>query len=307
MPVEHPKIAVLLAAYNGMQWIEEQIVSILNQSHVDVTLFISVDPSTDGTEAWCAAYAATHSNVRLLPPAGKFSGAARNFFRLVRDVDFDGFDFVAFADQDDVWYADKLERATQVLMAGEYDAYSSNVTAFWPDGRTLLLDKAQPQVEWDFLFEAAGPGCTYVFSKKMADHLKMSMLASWEQLQLVTLHDWYCYAFARSHGYKWFIDPVPGMRYRQHERNQMGANAGMSSLIARYKKISNGWWFTQVRLITGLVGKGGDPFVKNWLKLGRLQLLRLALSSCNCRRRVRDKFFFLFICCATATAGNKHT
>lgn len=305
MPVEHPKIAVLLAAYNGMQWIEEQIVSILNQSDVDVTLFISVDPSTDGTEAWCAAYAATHRNVRLLPPAGKFSGAARNFFRLVRDVDLDGFDFVAFADQDDVWYTDKLERATQVLVAGEYDAYSSNVTAFWPDGRTLLLDKAQPQVEWDFLFEAAGPGCTYVFSKQMADELKASMLASWEQLQLVTLHDWYCYAFARSHGYKWFIDPVPGMRYRQHERNQMGANAGMSSLIARYKKISNGWWFTQVRLITGLVGKGGDPFVKNWLKLGRWQLIRLAPSACNCRRRLRDKLYFLFICFIAAIFWSK--
>lgn len=305
MPVKQSKIAVLLAAYNGMLWIEEQVTSILNQSNVNVTLYISVDPSSDGTEAWCAAYAAEHKNVVVLPPAGKFSGAARNFFRLVRDVDFDGFDFVSFADQDDVWYADKLARATQVLLADEYDAYSSNVTAFWPDGRTLLLDKAQPQVAWDFLFEAAGPGCTYVFSKKMADQLKISMLASWESLQLVTLHDWYCYAFARSHGYKWFIDPVPGMRYRQHERNQVGANAGISSLIARYKTINNGWWFAQVRLIASLVGRADDPFVKGWLKLGRWQLIRLAPSAYSCRRRLRDKFYFFFICFITAVFWSK--
>ena len=61
MPVKHPKVAVLLAAYNGMQWIEEQLASILGQSAVDVTVYISIDPSTDGTEAWCAAYAAQAS------------------------------------------------------------------------------------------------------------------------------------------------------------------------------------------------------------------------------------------------------
>ncbi|MFW0758491.1 glycosyltransferase [Pseudomonas sp. H11T01] len=305
MPVKRPKIAVLLAAYNGMQWIEEQLASILNQQSVDVTVYISVDPSTDDTEAWCAAYAADHARVVLLPAAGTFGGASRNFFRLIRDVDFDGYDFIAFADQDDVWHADKLERAIRVLNTGKYTAYSSNVTAFWPNGRTQLLDKAQPQVTWDFLFEAAGPGCTYVFGKSLAASLKASILANWQQLQEVSLHDWYCYAFARSHGYTWFIDPLPTMQYRQHERNQVGANTGINPLIARYKTIHDGWWFSQVRLITCLVGQSSDPFVQDWLRLGRRQLLKLSLSAWKCRRRVRDKVFFFCICCATAVIGNK--
>ena len=294
-----------MAAYNGTTWIKEQIDSILDQSGVEVTLFISVDPSSDGTEAWCESYAVTHLRVQLLSAAGPFSGAARNFFRLVRDVDFNGFDFVAFADQDDIWCLNKLARATNVLRSSVYDAYSSNVTAFWPDGRSLLLDKAQPQVAWDFLFEAAGPGCTYVFSRKMADHLKNSISSVWEPLQRVTLHDWYCYAFARSHDYAWFIDPVPSMRYRQHELNLMGANAGVFSFIARYKSIHGGWWFSQIRLIAGLIGKDGDPFVRNWLKLGRWQLLKLALSSGKCRRRLRDKVLFFIVCCTTAIFGSK--
>ena len=304
MSVEQSKIAVLLAAYDGMQWIEEQIISILNQSNVDVTLFISVDPSTDGTEAWCAAYATAHSNVRLLPPAGKFSGAARNFFRLIRDVDFDGFDFVAFADQDDIWNSDKLDRAATTLQSGEYDAYSSNVTAFWPNGRALLLEKAQPQVTWDYLFEAAGPGCTYVLSQRLASHLKVAMVGTWDRVQSVSLHDWYSYAFARSQGYKWFIDPVSGMLYRQHEKNQVGANTGLTSFIARFKRISEGWWFSQVQLIASLMGKSEDPFVKSWIALGRVQLLTLAFSATQCRRRVRDKFAFSVICCVTAVIGN---
>lgn len=305
MPVSSPKVVVLLAAYNGMQWIEVQLASILGQSGVDVDVYISIDPSTDGTEAWCTAFAVAHPQVVILPAVGKFGGASRNFFRLIRDVDFDAYDFVAFADQDDIWHADKLQRATDTIDFLQIDAYSSNVTAFWPDSRTHLLDKAQPQVAWDFLFEAAGPGCTYVFGKSFAAALKVSVLAEWRRVQSVSLHDWYCYAFARSQGYRWFIDPVPSMDYRQHANNQVGANKGLNSLITRYKTIHDGWWFNQVRIITLLVGKGDDPFVKTWLKLRRRQLIRLSFYAWKCRRRARDKVFFFFICWATALLGNK--
>lgn len=305
MPVKSPKVAVLLAAYNGMQWIEEQLTSILGQSAVDVTVHISIDPSTDGTEAWCAAYAAEHHQVVVLPGAGSFGGASRNFFRLVRDVDFEAYDFIAFADQDDVWHIDKLLRATSAIHSRQVDAYSSNVTAFWPDGKVHLLDKAQPQVAWDFLFEAAGPGCTYVFRKPFATSLKKSMICNWQQLQKISLHDWYFYAFARSNGYRWYIDPVPSMDYRQHESNQVGANKGLSPLVARYKTIHDGWWFSQVRMITLLIGLGDDPFVKPWLQLGRRQLMKLSFSAWRCRRRMRDKVFFFCICWATALLGNK--
>lgn len=305
MPVEHPKVAVLLAAYNGMQWIEEQLASILAQSAVDVTIHISIDPSDDGTEAWCAAYAVAHPNIVVLPDAGRFGGASRNFFRLIRDVDLDAYDFVAFADQDDRWHADKLQRATNALLREGCDAYSSNVRAFWPDGKTHVLNKAQPQVRWDFLFEAAGPGCTYVMSKPLARSLKASMLAQWDAVQCVSLHDWYCYAFARSHGYRWYIDPLPSMDYRQHERNQVGANKGLSPLIARYKTIHDGWWFSQVQMITTLVGQGETPFAKRWLRLRRRQLVGLSFSAWQCRRRLRDKIFFFCICWATALIGNQ--
>lgn len=305
MPVKHPKVAVLLAAFNGMQWIEEQLASILGQSGVDVSVYISIDASADGTEAWCAAYASRHPSVFVLPPAGSFGGASRNFFRLIRDVAIENYDFVAFADQDDIWYPDKLERAVREIRSRAVDAYSSNVVAFWPDGRTHLLDKAQRQTSWDFLFEAAGPGCTYVLSRPFVIALRTAMLADWQELQQVSLHDWYCYAFARSRGFKWFIDYRPSMSYRQHERNQVGANTGLNPLIARYKTIHDGWWFSQVRRIARLVGLENDRFVRRWLSLGRLQMLTLSLSAWKCRRRVRDKIFFFCVCWATAVIGNK--
>ncbi|WJK08347.1 glycosyltransferase [Pseudomonas fluorescens] len=304
MPVKLPKVAVLLAAYNGMQWIEEQLASILCQSDVEVNVYISIDPSTDGTEAYCSAWALEDSRIIVLPPAGAFGGAARNFFRLIRDVDLTVYHYVAFADQDDFWYADKLQRAIQVIQTEQVDACSTNVLAFWPDGATHLLDKSQPQVAWDFLFEAAGPGCTYVMNQSLVSALKLSMLATWQPLQTVSLHDWYCYAFARSHGFRWFIDSRPSMDYRQHERNQVGANKGMKSLIARYKTIRDGWWFSQVQTIVKLIGLESDPFVVKWLTLRRFELLRLSFSAWSCRRRGRDKVLFFCICWVTALRKN---
>lgn len=298
-----PRVAVLLAAYNGMAWIEAQLDSILKQTNVCVSVFISVDTSTDGTEAWCADYAQHHASISLLPPAGRFGGASLNFFRLIRDVDFSTFDYVAFSDQDDIWHPDKLQRAVAALAPGHHDAYSSNVTAFWPDGQRVLLDKAQPQVQWDYLFEAAGPGCTYVMNRRLADAFKSSLLSHWDAAQAVSLHDWYCYAFARSHGFRWLIDPVPGMDYRQHANNQVGANTGLASLISRLKKIADGWWAGQVVLIGQLIGDSQlHPAGKHVST--RLSFLKLAFKAPQCRRRPRDKIFFI-IACLTAMLSKR--
>ncbi|ATB64089.1 glycosyltransferase family 2 protein [Pseudomonas mosselii] len=297
-----PQVAVLLAAYNGMSWIEEQLASIQAQHFVDVSIYISVDPSTDGTEAWCVEYARAHSNIHLLPPSGRFGGAARNFFRLIRDVDFSGYDYICFSDQDDIWYPNKLGRAVAKLRAANIDGYSSNVVAFWPNGRRVLVNKSQPQVQRDYLFEAAGPGCTYVFSKPLAIALKSGILQQWDQVQDVAMHDWYCYAFARCNGFNWFIDPVPGMDYRQHENNQLGVNMGGASALSRLRQVARGDWFTQVQLIDSLTCDGKTALPQRIELASCLSFIRLAMRFKACRRRRRDQWLFAALCLFMAAA-----
>lgn len=296
-----PSVAVLLAAYNGMRWIEEQLASICAQRQVAVTVFISVDVSTDSTRAWCEQYAQANPNIVVLPQVERLGGAGRNFFRLLSEVDFQSFDYVALADQDDLWYPDKLQRAVFHLQSSSSAAYSSNVNAFWPDGRQQLIDKAQPQVTRDYLFEAAGPGCTYVLEAALAAALKAHIQANWADVQKVTLHDWFIYAFARSYGFNWFIDTVPGLDYRQHAFNQVGANIGVKSLLRRFASIRGGWWFDQVFRISRLMG---DP----WPLLAvtaptRLTFFKLACSAGQCRRRQRDKHMFRLVCLAACVFG----
>jgi len=300
------KVAVCLAAYNGMQWIEEQLNSILVQSSADVTVFISVDRSSDGTEEWVQQRAAEDQRIVVLPHGLTFGGAAPNFFRLLRDIDFSDFDYVSLADQDDHWFETKLARADEVLQRTDADAYSSNVIAFWPSGRRLLIRKSQPQKKWDFLFEAAGPGCTYVMKTAFVQALQKRLRDEWDQVEQVSLHDWFTYAFARANGYRWVIDDQPGMLYRQHLSNQFGVNDGWRAFLRRAQKIWDGWWLGQAALIAELVGLGNSHFVKSWRAPSRLNALRLAFYATECRRRPRDQILFMFSCLTLFMVGNRH-
>jgi rhamnosyltransferase len=307
VPMAHfPKVAVCLAAFNGLRWIEEQLDSILAQSLIDVTVFISVDRSSDGTEQWVDRRALEDPRIVVLPHGERFGGAGRNFFRLLRDVDFSGFDYVSFADQDDYWFETKLARADEVLQRTGADAYSSNVIAFWPSGRRLLIDKSQPQKRWDFLFEAAGPGCTYVMKVVFVQALQSRLQEEWARVQQVSLHDWFAYAFARANGYRWVIDDQPGMLYRQHGGNQVGVNDGWQALLRRARKIWDGWWLGQAVLIAQLAGMEDDSFVQSWRFPSRLSALRLAFHARECRRRPREQMLFALSCLTLVIAGSRH-
>ena len=136
------KIVLLLASYNGVKYIKEQIDSILNQKDVDITIFISDDLSIDRTIEYLQDIYKDFKNIVYLPSGSKFGGAGKNFFRLIRDVDLSSFDFVSFVDQDDIWYEDKLIRAIKIIEDKQIDAYSSNVLAFWEDGKKMIINKS---------------------------------------------------------------------------------------------------------------------------------------------------------------------
>ncbi|MGB5119022.1 MAG: glycosyltransferase [Providencia rettgeri] len=288
------KVAVLLAAYNGHASVAKQLDTILQQNIVNIDIIISVDLSCDSTFAICTSYSEKYHNVSLLPYGERFGGAGKNFYRLLKDTDLTHYDYIAFSDQDDIWPETKLSKAIEKLQ--QYDCYSANVTAFWEDGREVLIDKAQPQCEWDFLFEAAGPGCTYVFKREIAIHFKVWLLGCYEKIaEDVTLHDWLLYAFARNHGYRWFIDPVPMMRYRQHANNQVGTNNSFAAAKKRLQMIKSKWYRNQSTKIAEHLELQHLPVVKYGLSQGYLGNLYLLCHINKLRRRLRDRIALSFV------------
>lgn len=297
------KIAVIMAAYNGIKWIAEQVDTILNQKNVKLHLYISIDPSQDGTEKWCKNLEKNKHNVTVLPTAQHFGSAAPNFFRLIKDIDFSKYDYIALADQDDIWHPNKISTGIKKIKQKSCNAYSSNVTAFWEDGTKTLINKAQKQVKWDFLFESAGPGCTFILEKKIITELQQIIINN--DTSGIWLHDWFIYCYTRSQNYQWYIDKTPSMDYRQHNNNQVGINKGYKALRYRIKLIINGSALKQARLLAKLSHLENNHFVKKWEKLNRRGILTLILNAHNCRRKPRDKIYFAAACLITLITGIK--
>lgn len=288
------KVAILLAAYNGSNWINEQIDSILTQKEVNVKIFVSCDLSTDNTLEVIKSY--PEDKVILLPYGQKFGAAAPNFYRLIKDVDFSSFDYIALSDQDDIWLEDKMIAAITKLDSKNAVAYSSNVTAFWTDGTKRTVVKATPQRKYDWLFESPGPGCSFVMKKEFALEFQNHMKGKEIYLKNLDWHDWVIYAYARSKNYKWLIDSESHMLYRQHSNNQLGANSGFKQFKKRVNDILSGYGIEQTIKTVQFLNIQEDFFVKKWYNKGRKGFFYLSTKSKWCRRRKKDQILFWCSC-----------
>lgn len=267
-----PRAAVLLASYNGADWIETQITSILASEGVAAHIFLSDDGSSDDTIAM--AEKAAGDRLTLLPfnPAGS---AGLNFVRLIKEAEWDGFDYIALADQDDIWEPRKLARAVAAIQDQNLSAYSSDIMAFWPDGRREYIRKSQPQRRWDHLFESAGPGNTFVFPARDASYLRDKLhSADPEKLRMADRHDWLFYAYFREGGRRWLIDTVSGLDYRQHSSNVVGAATGIRARLARFSLVNEGWYRSHILMVGDLTDACNPiidyvrrPRVRHWWRL----------------------------------------
>jgi len=233
--------------------------------------------------------------VHLLPTAPtRFGSAHRNFLRLIREGDLGDAEFVALADQDDIWLPDKLFRAVHCLRSLAADGYSSDVTAFWPDGRTLLLRKSDPQRSHDFLFGSPGPGCTFVITRPAFDQMRVWVTNDYLRMRDIWVHDWLIYAYIRGRGLRWHIDDQPNMLYRQHAGNEIGANRGWRAAVARFRHVRSGAYRRDIIAIASVVGIQGKVIdsVKRLSLLDRLWLIANARSF---RRRLPEAFLLAML------------
>ena len=297
-PDATPRVTVLLATRNGLRFIGEQLDSILGQAGVTVRVVALDDESTDGTAEWLAERASRESRLTVLHSEGASGSAAANFFRLVLHAPLDGNDLVAFADQDDIWMPDKLSRHAALIDSLGVAAVSSNVISFTERGARTLVRKDYRQREFDYLFESAGPGSTFLMTRSLIDLVRRTLTENAEQVSRVASHDWLIYAIARASGLVWHIDHEPTVNYRQHDSNVIGANLGAASALARLRLIGRHWHRDQVHLVAQIVRPLAQP--PQGARLEELRDLtastsvrsRIALASRagELRRRPRDRF-----------------
>lgn len=238
-----PRICVLLATYNGIENLKVQIDSILNQDHVDITIFAYDDQSRDGTRQMLEKLSRENSRVILAGWEAASGGAFQNFKAAVLDNDCRGFDYIAFSDQDDIWQPFKISHQISCMQSTGASGSSSSVIAFYDDmsHADRLVNNVGVQTPYDYLFEGGGQGCTYLFTPDAYAILKSAFRThETHSPNALVPHDWLLYALCRVSGRRWLIVPEALVMYRQHRLNVMGARGGLTGLLHRAKMLRAG-------------------------------------------------------------------
>jgi glycosyltransferase involved in cell wall biosynthesis len=97
-------IVAIIPLFNGAEWIEQSVRSVLAQTLQPDEFLVVNDGSTDGGPAIVERLAAEYPLIRLLNKPNGGQSAARN-----HGVKQSTSDLIAFLDQDDAWYPGHLE------------------------------------------------------------------------------------------------------------------------------------------------------------------------------------------------------
>ena len=100
-----PLVSVILCTYNGGNYLNKQIDSILNQTYTNIELVIVDDCSTDNTFEILTNYSLQSGNIKLYKNEETL-GFNLNFEKAIR---LGTGDFFALSDQDDIWLQNKIE------------------------------------------------------------------------------------------------------------------------------------------------------------------------------------------------------
>jgi glycosyltransferase involved in cell wall biosynthesis len=232
-------VAILLATYNGARHLAEQLDSIVAQTHDDWTIHASDDGSTDGTLALLLTYRERLGADRLVLWQGPRAGYSRNFMSMLHREGIDG-DYVAFSDQDDVWDADKLQKALLAL-----DAVPPDRPALY-GGRSRLIDEAGRPFGLSPLF-GRRPSFANALVQSLAGGNTMLLNRRARALMCrapasarVVSHDWWAYLVVSGAGGRVIYDREPTLGYRQHAENIIGSNAGVGARLRRMADMVGG-------------------------------------------------------------------
>ncbi|QDX82044.1 hypothetical protein B9N43_12780 [Denitratisoma sp. DHT3] len=233
------KVAILMGTCQGASFLAEQLASIERQTLVDWCLVASDDASEDDTWTLLEDFQRRHPTGKVLLRHGPGAGFACNFLSLAWQPGVRARHY-AFADQDDVWEAEKLARALAWL-----DSVPAEVPALY-GGRTRLIDAAGRELGLspefrnapcfsNALVQSIAGGNTMVFNEAAR-----ALLAHYEAVPHTVSHDWWIYQAVTACGGVVRYDPTPTVRYRQHAANLIGSNRGFGNGMSRLCRLWEG-------------------------------------------------------------------
>jgi glycosyltransferase involved in cell wall biosynthesis len=230
-------ISVVLCTYNGEKYLEQQLLSILNQTRLPDEIILSDDGSGDQTLAIAHrvldSTRTTDIRVSVLT-RGSPLGAAGNFSAALAEATGD---LIALSDQDDVWEPDKLEVLTEVFSTHpDVLLVHTDATLIDASGRTtgtLMATLNLTGGERKALL--ARRGLETLLRRNVVTGATVMLRGSLLQQALPIPHgwvhdEWLALVAALQGGL--FFDERPLLRYRIHRDNAIGASALTAAQIS---------------------------------------------------------------------------
>ena len=218
-----PAVAVLMSTYNGEKYLKEQLDSIFTQQGVVVKLFVRDDGSSDATIDILQAYAKKYP-MEIIED-GENVRPGESFMRLVyKYADEPDYQYYAFADQDDIWMADKLQAGVQAIRKLKKTGpalYSSNQYIYIDGENKGLRHETTQRIDLiSHMTKNTIAGCTYVFNKDLAQLVTKAGRPD-KRIIKYRLHDAWLMLVAIACG-DVIYDERSYMLYRIHGENAVG-------------------------------------------------------------------------------------
>ena len=235
---EEPKVCVLIATYNGANYLAEQLESIADQTYKNIALLVSDDGSTDDTLAILEEYK-KKIDIKVVNNTNTH-GAFANFFNAMRNAP--KADFYAFSDHDDVWNKDKIQKMVDVIKNEKEPAlvYSDSEIVdenLQPNGQTFVRMNnyyLKPGSELkQLLVSNYIQGCAMLFNKALFDKLDKYPNPSFA-------HDWWVAVSSALLGKIFFINE-PLHKYRQHSNNAVGKGKSALAKLGNITVLKKQW------------------------------------------------------------------
>lgn len=220
MPTTSPTFEVLILTYNGGQYIEELLISIIRQLPPQCKILISDDGSTDATLRLIEEISRkTEVRIDIIKAPG--DGVIENFFYAVHRTTAE---YIFVADQDDIWLPNKVSEFTDRMSQTSEphllfsDAYTwhpetDRRISFW---REQHINPKHCKSLKTLLFRNCVQGASMAINRSLIEKLTHTP-------ENAMMHDWWCALAASAMGHIEYID-TPTLLYRQHSSNQIGSN-----------------------------------------------------------------------------------
>ena len=238
-------ITIIMAVYNGQEYIREQLESLKDQTYTEWRLVIRDDRSSDKTAEIVKKFSDEVEQEVIFKVNEKPSGSAKNNFALLIN-DAKESDYVMFCDQDDIWKKDKIEitfnkmkqaeerygRDFPLLVHGDVEVIdeNGNINAdSMFEMSHINADSKLPQI----LIQNHVTGCTMMCNKKL-----IAGISEYASSEYVIMHDYLAALYASVFG-KIEVIKKPLLSYRQHSGNSVGAKNN-NNPVYLLKRLANG-------------------------------------------------------------------